>query len=240
MTGVMAPRVIGLVEGAGNPTCVLLPGAGGGPAQYVGLASSLSEHYEIVAVRAAGLMPGEQPETSVGEMAEAALAALDAAGLTPSLVLGWSMGGVIGWELCVRLAERELTPALVLVDSSPLPQRWPPEAEAEVRDRTVAMLGGKPDEPTLARVENVLAAHLAALAAYRAERAYPGRTLALMCVEDPYQERAASLARWRELAPNLVERPLSGGHFEALQPERLGELTRQLAEFTARPAGEPR
>jgi thioesterase domain-containing protein len=214
----------------------MLPGAGGGPAQYVGLASSLAEHYEIFAARAAGLMPGERPETSIAEMAEAALAAVDEADLKPNLVLGWSMGGVIAWELCVRLSERGLTPALVLVDSSPLPQCWPPTAQAAVRDRILAMLGKNPDEPSLARVEAVLAAHLAALAEYRAQRSYPGRTLALMCVDDPYQERLASLARWRELAPNLIEGSLSGGHFEALEPGRLGELTEQLTDFTAGPA----
>lgn len=231
MADVLPPRLIALVPGNGNPVCVMLPGAGGGPAQYLGLAASLAGRYRVFAMRAAGLFPGERPETSIEEMADATLAELERAQLVPDLVLGWSMGGTVGWELCLRLAERGVTPALALVDSSPLPHRWPPAALGAIRDKSLSGLGNQPDETTVARVEAVLTAHLGAVDRYRAQRPYPGRTLALMCEEDPHQERDAALARWRELAPDLTEASLSGGHLEALEPQRLDELSAKLSGF---------
>ncbi|KAA2261530.1 alpha/beta fold hydrolase [Solihabitans fulvus] len=209
----------------------MLPGAGGGLNPYLRLASYLGRHYSVYAVRAAGLLPDEEPEDSVAAMADSAVAALG--GLVPDLVFGWSLGGTIGWEVCVRLADRGVRPDLVIVDSSPLARPSTVEADEHIRKVILGGLGPRADEQTVGRVDRTFRAQVAALADYAAVREYAGRVLLLMCPDNDndFDGRAESVRRWRELAPDLRDGTLDADHFAVFEPEHLDQLTDEIGGF---------
>ncbi|RSM75448.1 thioesterase [Amycolatopsis sp. WAC 01375] len=224
-------RLVTLVRRKDRPVCVMLPGAGGGLNPYLRLASHLGRHYSVYAVRAAGLVPGEPPEDSIAAMAESALSALG--DRSPALVFGWSLGGTVGWEMCVRLADRGSRPDLVIVDSSPLPRHASAEDDERIRKLIVGGLGPRPDEHTVARVERTFRAQAHALAGYAAEREYPGRALLLMCrdADDGISGRTVALRRWCELAPDLRTATLDAGHYDVFEPRHLDRLTGEVDAF---------
>ncbi|MFI5561133.1 thioesterase II family protein [Amycolatopsis japonica] len=234
MSAPVRERLVTLVRRKDRPVCVMLPGAGGGLNPYLRLASHLGKHYSVYAVRAAGLVPGDTPEDSIAEMADSALAALD--GRSPALVFGWSLGGTVGWELCVRLADRGQRPDLVIVDSSPLPRHASSDEDERIRKLILAGLGPRPDEQTVARVERAFRAQVHALAEYATEREYPGRALLLMCADadDGISGRAAALRRWEELATDLRTAELDAGHYEVFEPRHLDRLTKEIDVFLGR------
>ncbi|QOC94281.1 alpha/beta fold hydrolase [Micromonospora craniellae] len=237
MTTRLPGRLVTLLRRGARPACVLLPGAGGGLQSYLRLAAAIGETHNVVAVRASGLLPDEEPELSIAEMADAAAHALDAAGTVPAAVFGWSLGGSVAWELCVRLAERGHLPDLVLVDASPLPHRATAEEDARVRETIVGMLGPRPNPATVERVRRVFDTQVAAFADYRADRSYAGRVLMLMCTDEEFAFRAAAEARWRELAPELRAGRLDAGHFDVFDPERLPQLVDEVTPFLGRASG---
>jgi thioesterase domain-containing protein len=216
----------------------MLPGAGGGVNPYLRLAAHIGETHDVYVVRAAGLMPGEGHERTVDEMAVSSIEALHASGIAPKLVFGWSLGGAVGWEICVRLARRGQLPDLVLVDASPLPRKLTAANDARLRRLILGQLGPRPAPPTVDLVRRTIDAQLAALAAYRARRPYAGRVLMLLCSDSDFPERAASAARWRALAPDLCSGRLAAGHLGVFDPAHLPELIDQIATFlgTTEPA----
>jgi phosphopantetheinyl transferase/thioesterase domain-containing protein len=229
-------RIVTLVRRGTRPPFIILPGAGGGFSPYLRLASEVGERHNVHLVRAAGLMPNEEPERTVDAMASSALAALDAADLVPAVVFGWSMGGAVGWELCVRLAERGRLPDLVLVDSSPLPLTLTIGAQQRLRERVAGLLGPRPARAVLDRVRRTLDAHLLALAAYQTRRPYLGRVLLLTCTDDEIETRAQSTSRWRCLAPRLSVGRLAAGHFSVFDDDHLTGLTDRIGSFLAAPS----
>ncbi|MFV2112836.1 alpha/beta fold hydrolase [Micromonospora sp. LOL_025] len=237
MTTRLPGRLVPLLRRGARPACVLLPGAGGGLHPYLRLAAAIGRTHNVAAVRAAGLLPDEEPELSIAEMADAAARALDADGTVPAAVLGWSLGGSVAWELCVRLAEWGHLPDLVLVDATPLPRRATAEEDARVRETVVGMLGPRPDPATVERVRRVFDTQVAALADYRADRPYAGRVLMLMCTDEEFGFRAEASARWRELAPDLRAGRLDAGHFDVFDPDRLPQLVDEVTPFLGRASG---
>jgi len=232
MTATVPGRLVTLVRRADRPVCVLMPGAGGGLQPYLRLAGYLGRFYQVCAVRASGLLPGDAEEDSVPAMADAALTALG--GRSPELVFGWSLGGTVGWELCVRLADRGTCPDLVIVDSSPLPRRPVPETDERIWDIIAAGLGPRPDPATVTRLRDTFRTQLRVLAGYAATRSYPGRVLLLMCPDTPADGitgRADAVRRWRELAPNLRMATLDADHYAVFDPSHLPLLATEMAGF---------
>jgi thioesterase domain-containing protein len=233
MSVTLPGRLVTLARRGDSPVCLMLPGAGGGLNSYLRLASHLGHRYSVYAVRAAGLLPAETPEDSVGAMADSAVAALR--GRQPALVFGWSLGGAVGWEVCVRLADRGLLPDLVMVDSSPVPPPSSAAGDERIHGIVVRGLGPRPDRDTVARVQQTVQAQLRALAGYTAERAYAGRVLLLMCPasEDDveFADRDEAVRRWRELAPDLRTGTLDAGHYAVFDPAHLGRLTAEISAF---------
>ncbi|WP_199272921.1 alpha/beta fold hydrolase [Streptomyces broussonetiae] len=232
MTAVAVPgRPIRLAGGEDRPGCLILPGAGGGLTPYVGLASVLGRSHSVDFVRPLGLMPGEEPETTVEEMAESVLGIVNRTATAPQLVVGWSLGALVAWEVCARLAEDEHRPDLVIVDSLPLPRVPEPGEDEWIRDKMVADLGPKADPQTVARMVRTFVAQAAALTDYATESSYPGRVLLLVC--RPYDKagREAAVRRWRELAPNLDLAHLDAGHHDVFEPAHLPQLTEAIHAF---------
>jgi thioesterase domain-containing protein len=209
----------------------MLPGAGGGLNPYLRLAAFLGSSYDVYAVRAAGLLPGEEAEDSVAQMAGSIVAELDAATVVPDLVFGWSLGGTVGWEVAVRLADRGHLPALVVVDSSPLPRQSTVEGDGVVRDVILSGLGPNPRADTLQRVLSVFDGQVTALADHKTERRYRGRVLLLMCADTEDSGRAEMVRTWRSLSTDLRYGRLDAEHFAVFEQERLPQLTDQITGF---------
>lgn len=227
-------RLIPLMRGKDKPTCVMIPGAGGGLAPYLRLAGFLGQTYNVYAVRAAGLVPDEPPETSVAAMTEGVLDALDS--LVPDVVFGWSMGGTIAWEVCLALAGHQ--PRLVMIDCSPFRLPPNPTRDSDTLRRIVQMLGARPDEQTLSRVTTTFNAHVKALTDFETSRPYSGPVQLLVCDgESDLIDRADAIARWRSLAPDLRLGTVPSDHFGVFEPEHLPRITEQIGDFLGRPAG---
>ncbi|HEV2734381.1 MAG TPA: amino acid adenylation domain-containing protein, partial [Longimicrobiaceae bacterium] len=92
---------------------------GGDVLAYAPLARHLDREQPVYGLRSRGLAPGAEPARTVEEMARDYLAALrEARPAGPYRLGGWSMGGVVAYEMARRLeAAGERVERLVLVDA---------------------------------------------------------------------------------------------------------------------------
>jgi amino acid adenylation domain-containing protein len=121
-----APRLVELRAGGAGPPLTLVHPVGGNPFCYMPLASRLAGDLPLLALRAPGVEPGEEPAATIEE-----LAALHVRELRqrqprgPYLLGGWSVGGLAAWEMAWQLAQQgERIACVVLIDSRarvPLP-----------------------------------------------------------------------------------------------------------------------
>jgi thioesterase domain-containing protein len=102
----------------------------GSPYCYVGLTHQLAPERPVFGFEAPGFDGVSEPATSIGQLAELHTAALRAARPHgPYQLLGWSLGGVVAYEMARLLAAAgEEVPLLVIVDAAlPGTQSVPPE-----------------------------------------------------------------------------------------------------------------
>lgn len=213
-------------------TTVLLHPSGGSLGQYLGLVAHLTRHRGMVhGVRAAGLDAGELPDDSVDTMTDRYLRLLRGLPTPPDLLIGWSLGGVLAWELACRLAREGRQPSIVMVDSFAEP--W--SACHTARDELLARILHRspvPEDPVNPeageRAARTAAAHLTASAAHHATPGYSGSTLLLACQGE---ERPHQIACWRQRAPRLTVHGLDCGHFEVFQPAHFPRVLHHLDAF---------
>lgn len=230
------PLLIPLAQRPGPLPAVLIHPAGGGLGQYLALAGRLARHGAVHGIRAAGLLPDEEPQDSVAAMTDAYLRLIEALPERPRLLAGWSLGGVLAWELAARLAADGPAPAVALVDSFAAHDVFDAGERAGFREaieQSVSTLGSGPD---IARARATAEAHVTASTAHRTRVRGSGPALLVACAS-PYREQ--QVARWGELADRLTVRALDCGHFDvfepAHQPALLGHVDAFLAELTAGP-----
>lgn len=145
----------------------LVPGAGGSAQDYRDLIAALPADWRIT------LSQERAPLNSVPEMARRYREDLDAAGVRPDLLVGWSMGGQVAFELATTYPG--VAPKVAVIDSTPptawgLPEdegiNWVYDTFASAMARAFAVtLDGRysrstPDNPELAM--RVLAARIGA------------------------------------------------------------------------------
>lgn len=106
-----------LTQSRGAPTIVLLHPVGGNVLCYSAL-GKLLERFPVLAFQSRGWAADGVAHTTVEAMAAHYVEAIVAEQLLgPVLVVGWSMGGVIGLEVTRLLAERRISAELVAIDS---------------------------------------------------------------------------------------------------------------------------
>jgi thioesterase domain-containing protein len=120
-----AGTLVTLREGSGAHLH-LLPGAGGTVQDYRDLVAALPADWRVTASQ-----ERTAPDT-VPAMARQFRADLDAAGLRPDILAGWSMGGQIAFEMAT--AYPDAAPAVAVLDSTP-PLRY--DIDQSVRDEVV-------------------------------------------------------------------------------------------------------
>lgn len=209
---------------------VLIHPAGGGLLPYLAVAAHLARRGPVSAIRAAGLLAGESPHDDIAAMADG-YAALLAARPAPDLIFGWSMGGVLAWEVAERLAGADgdaAGPAVVMIDSP----AEPPDPAAEdwfAARQTVLGHAATADPETNRLIERTVDAHLRAILRHRATPAAARRALLLACGTEP--DVVTRLGDWPGRAPSLTIGRLPGEHFDVFTPRVLPALLARLDSF---------
>ncbi|MEO6502524.1 MAG: alpha/beta fold hydrolase [Jatrophihabitantaceae bacterium] len=126
-------------EGAGDPLYCVHP-VSGSAYSYSGLARSLGRTRPVIGIEAPGFDTDRAPVESVSELSKEYLKALQPG--RPHLLLGWSMGGVIAFDMAWRLAAAgERVSSLILIDT-PVPSPAERPTEKAMLDRFLQDIAG--------------------------------------------------------------------------------------------------
>ncbi|HET8681733.1 MAG TPA: condensation domain-containing protein [Micromonosporaceae bacterium] len=240
-------------DGAG-PHVHLVPGAGGGLFDYQNLVAALPASWQVTQSHE------RQPQQTVEELARRFRDDLDSAGLRPDLLVGWSMGGVVAYEMLAGWGEAP--PRLALLDAPP-PVGYAPSvveqdelvgfaatvcASAGVQLSPDALRVWPPDDRELAA--RVLAGFLAAAGTpveapvlqarwddYRRHRRMAAGYVASHRVDTPCLVVAADLLdgqldQWVDRLGGSPQRlRVDADHVGVLQPPAVTGVASALAEF---------
>jgi thioesterase domain-containing protein len=152
-------RLVPLRTGAGGAPLYCVHAVSGSPYSYAGLARLISPDVSVVGIEAPGFDNDREPVRSIPALADEYTALLRAAQPTGGYrLLGWSLGGVLVFEMAKRLsAEGARVDTLVLVDAG-LPQVMQLPPERQVLRRYVRDIMGSSDHTPTA-LDVVLAGH---------------------------------------------------------------------------------
>lgn len=129
--------LVTMKPGQNGPPLLMIPGAPGSILQLGPLAAAMPAPIPVYAIKPRGLDGGEEPCETIREMAEYAIAALQAlrpAG--PYLLMGYSAGGLVALEVAQSLvAAGHAVPLVVLIDTYPGRRVWPLRCHADVLGR---------------------------------------------------------------------------------------------------------
>lgn len=167
----------------------------------------------------------EPPFTSLSAAVEALLPKVSPYRDTPLVLLGWSLGSKIAFELAHRL-EQEGTcrPLLVVAGVCPGPHEPLPDLRSffgeDGMETRLRLLGGTPENilasgEMLSALQTTMEGDTAMAASYRSEAVIRAPMLALSATQDDLVSKEA-VESWRpRTAGGFTHRRLEGGHFMA-------------------------
>jgi amino acid adenylation domain-containing protein/FkbM family methyltransferase len=242
-------------SGMGRPLFCVHP-VGGNVLCYAELARRLDR--PVYGLQSLGLGGGE-PQESVEAMAATYAAAVTAAQPEgPLALVGWSVGGVIAWELARQLvrAGRRVETVLLLdtlapgAHPGPAPEEileaggtseTPEVSEVDLLAAIAADLGGiagrevDVEGPQTRRLLRVYQANVEAVQRYRPAPdpflPVPGRVALLRAAERPEGRGVDPALGWEGLAPGLVVRELAGDHYSLLRSPQVERLAAAIEEL---------
>ncbi|GLY37944.1 hypothetical protein Amsp01_039680 [Amycolatopsis sp. NBRC 101858] len=210
---------------------VLVHPGGGGLGPYTPLALRLARRGGVSGIRASGLFAGERPDSDVDAMTRRYLPLLDTLPRRPDLLVGWSMGGVLAWELGARLAATGPAPAVVMIDSFTSRDEFRTagqrHAVVERIMRSVHARVAPRDQPW---AETTAHAHVTASGRHRVRSTHPGPALLMACASP---HRRTQVENWARLSGRLRVRELDCGHFDVFGRKALPDVLDHLGEFLA-------
>lgn len=227
------PDALSLLRpGVAREGLVLLPGSGASTLSLVTLAQRLKTRRSVYAFDWNALVRDETAETVESLAAHGAEALIGSSDLRRFTVLGWSMGGILGYELVAALEARGVVvDRLILLDSY-----WPEDVrlfDLMAKEAPGALAQGVTPEQaqeflrTMRRSDSLFARYenghrRSVRAALFTARDFPG---------DPeVQESAAQ--RWdRHFDRPLERRVVEGDHFSMLRAPQVDSLASQIEDL---------
>lgn len=217
--------------------------ATGSPFAYMELARQLKRQFYGLRSRVV------EPLTSIAAMAAHYLEAVRAVQPNgPYLLGGWSMGGLVAYEMAVQLQAQGATVGLVaLMDRAALIE--PPRSEAELRELFEAVVANVKEQVRASesvtqfnseeyrQYWQVFVNNYRATEAYQAPR-YEGRVV-LLSSEESKEFAADETLGWDSLAAEVEVHHVPGSHNSMIlapHVEVVGELLRDCIEQATRPA----
>jgi len=210
---------------------VLVHPGGGGLGPYTPLALRLARRGGVSGIRASGLFAGERPDSDVDAMARRYLPLLDTLPRRPELLVGWSMGGVLAWELGARLAATGPAPAVVMIDSFTSREEFRSAGQRHaVVERIMRSVHARVAPRDQAWAETTAHAHVTASGRHRVTSTHPGPALLMACASP---HRRTQVENWTRLSGRLRVRELDCGHFDVFGRKALPAVLTHLDEFLA-------
>jgi thioesterase domain-containing protein/acyl carrier protein len=126
--------LVAIQPGGSKPPLFLVHPAGGHVFPYIHLAQCLGSDQPCYGLQAKGVEDGQEPVTRIEDMATHYIQAIQTVQPTgPYLLAGWSMGGVVAFEMAQQLrAQGQRVPLLAILDGRiPTPDDTFPEQDAE-------------------------------------------------------------------------------------------------------------
>ncbi|HZI13113.1 MAG TPA: amino acid adenylation domain-containing protein [Myxococcus sp.] len=199
---------------------------------YAELARRLGPRQPFHALQARGLEGREEPCDSLEAMASLYLDALRAVQPHgPYRLGGWSLGGLIAFEMASQLARQGETVAELLLIDTRAPGAEPPPAEEELASlgatlfaQDLAQRTGEPSTAPTEALQRVFESNLRAAWLYAPEP-YPGTVTLLRAAGNPAPESLGHQLGWERLALSGVEvHSLEGDHYSLLRPPHVQDL----------------
>jgi thioesterase domain-containing protein/acyl carrier protein len=123
MSRPMVNRLVALGSQESGPSMICVPGAGGQPSQFRGLAYALGTNAAVCSLQPVGCLSatsGTRGHHGVRDLAREYLATVRAQRDGPLYLVGHSVGALIAYEMASLLPHRELRGLLLIEPSSPI------------------------------------------------------------------------------------------------------------------------
>ncbi len=148
--GPASPLVSMRARSGAATSVVVVHAVGGSVLGYSELVRGLAPDVAVYGLEAPGLHSAETPVASIPQLAAHYIGALRERGSTDGLILlGWSMGGAVAYEMAAQLAAAGTQPTPLILLDTVLPTGTPspdPVAVLEEYAQFLADAGGAPDE----------------------------------------------------------------------------------------------
>ena len=241
--------LVPMVDGGSGAPIFLIHPIGGNILCYSALSKKLGRDRPVYAFQSNGLEPGAVPHRTIGEMASHYIRQLlRFASDSPILLAGWSLGGIIAYEMSVQLERMGKSARVVLIDSwGADPDRKAPVPTAEqVKtgfERDAGILGaseggtheGKSTEWTGAHRDRLLAvydANLRALLTYvpgsSESPIYMLRATETQLTDFPLLKPVDINPDWSGRQSRVELASISGDHFGLLHGKNLDALAAKV------------
>jgi len=244
-------NLVPLAPQTAKPVVVFVHAAGGSVLPFVEVARALGPGFSIWGMQAAD--PEDAPSrVSIAELAAGYATEVDAVrGMSPLILVGWSMGGCIAFEMAREWRARGVdVAALLLLDTWVPPSLLGPGDRERALDivHTLDVLGMEgiatadeaPDADTLARMDAIRDRNVHAFADYRPDSL--GLEIDYLRARDPFPDPKIAFPQamdqetdrgWSAFAHSARVRIVDGDHFSIVGREHSAALAAQIRDIVA-------